>query len=330
MRKSIVVLALLVAVALAIVLIRLGSGRASSPDGRDVSGQLIVFHAGSLAVPFAKIAQAFQREYPDVEVLRTAAGSRRCARMIADLERPCDVMASADYTVIDTLLIPNHADWNIKFAGNEMALTYHHKSRRADQINADNWYEILMRQDVAFGRSDPNADPCGYRAILTVKLAEKHYHAAGLTERFLKKDLKYIRPKETDLLALLEMNEIDYIFLYRSVAEQHGLKCLLLPDEVNLKQPGLVPWYRTAAVEVSGRTPGSVVTKRGEPMIYGVTIPRNAPNRRAAMAFVAFLLDEDKGMAILAENGQSSVVPSPTDTYAQIPGPLKAFAREAK
>ena len=323
-------LALLAAAVSAIVLIRLGTRQTASPEGGAISGQLIVFHAGSLAVPFGEIIEAFNNEYPDVDVLREAGGSRHCARRITDLKMPCDVMASADYTVIDTLLIPDHADWNIKFAGNEMAIVYHDKSRRGEQMNEDNWHEILMKEDVAFGRSDPNADPCGYRAVLTMKLAEKHYRAPGLTERFLKKDLKYVRPKGTELLALLEMNEIDYIFLYRSVAEQHGLKCLLLPDEVNLKQPGLARWYRTAAVEVSGRTPGSVVTKRGEPMVYGVTIPRGAPNPEAAIAFVAFLLDKDKGMAIMTRNGQPSVAPSPTDTYARIPGPLKKFAREVK
>ena len=30
---------------------------------------------------------------------------------------------------------------------------------------------------------------------------------------------------------LLETHTIDYIFLYRSVAQQHDLKYLLLPDE---------------------------------------------------------------------------------------------------
>ena len=330
MRRNVTLLSLLVAVVLAIVLIRLGTHQARSPEGGAISGRLIVFHAGSLAIPFDGIVQAFNKDYPDVEVLREVAGSRGCARKIADLNKPCDVMASADYSVIDTLLIPDHADWNMKFASNEMAIAYHDTSRRAGQINADNWYEILMKGDVAFGRSDPNADPCGYRAVLTMKLAEKHYRAAGLAERLLKKDRTHMRPKETELLALLETNEIDYIFLYRSVAEQHGLRCLLLPDEVNLKQPGLAQWYGTAMVEVSGKTPGSVVTKRGAPMLYGVTIPKSALNPKAAMAFVAFLLDKDKGMAIMAENGQPSVVPSPSDTYARIPDPLKKFAREAK
>ena len=107
----------------------------------------------------------------------------------------------------------------------------------SDQINSDNWYEILLNKNVAFGRSDPNADPCGYRSVLTMKLAEKYYKKVGLAAEMLKKDHKYIRPKEVDLIALLEAGEMDYFFIYRSVAEQHKMKYVILPDEINLKTP---------------------------------------------------------------------------------------------
>ena len=302
---------------------------AAAGDPAQVSGDLMVFHAGSLSTPFAQIAAAFEQAHPAVRVLREAAGSRACARKIADLGRTCDVFASADYSVINTLLIPGHADWCIRFASNEMAIAYTPSSRHAGEIGRDNWYRTLLRDDVAFGRSDPNADPCGYRTVLTAKLAEKHYREPGLAERLLHKDRRYIRPKETDLLALLEVGAIDYVFIYRSVAQQHKLKYVALPDEVNLKKPELTDWYRCATVEVSGKKPGEVLVKRGEPMIYGVTIPKNAPNRAAALAFVAFLLNDKKGLAIMQTNGQPSVVPAPSATYADVPAELKQFALES-
>ena len=127
----------------------------------DAPSELIIFHAGSLAVPFKQICEQFNRHYPQVEMVTEAAGSRLCARKITDLNRPCDIMASADYTVIDTLLIPDYADWNIKFASNEMVIAFREDSRRATEINKNNWYDILLEKSVAFGRSDPNSDPCG-------------------------------------------------------------------------------------------------------------------------------------------------------------------------
>jgi molybdate/tungstate transport system substrate-binding protein len=292
----------------------------------EVKGDLIIFHAGSLSVPFKEISEAFNKLYPDVKIIREAAGSRKCARKITDLKRDCDIMASADYTVIDQLLIPEYADWNIKFASNEMTIVFTKDSEYAAEINADNWTDILMRDNVAYGRSDPNADPCGYRAVLTIELAEKYYNKPGLAGAFLAKDKKYIRPKETDLLALLESHNIDYIFLYRSVAEQHGLKYLILPDEINLKNPQFGDLYHSVTVDISGKKPGEVITKTGEPMVYGITIIKNAPNKEAAMKFLGFLLDADKGMEIMKRNGQPSVIPMPTGSYDKIPGQLKKFA----
>ena len=299
---------------------------ADAQESTRLSGDLVIFHAGSLAVPFKEIADAFTREHPSVKVIREAAGSRSCARKISDLGRPCDVMASADYTVIDSLLIPDHASWNVKFAANEMAIVYRNDSRMADKINQDNWVDILSDKDVRFGRSDPNADPCGYRAVLTMKLAEKYYRRPDLAKTMLEKDTKYIRPKETDLLALLESNTIDYIFLYRSVAQQHRLRFLPLPDEVNLKRVELADLYATVSVDISGKKPGQKITKRGAPMVYGVTIPKNSPNPKAALAFVKFLLEKDKGLAIMERNGQPSVVPSTTATFSRLPASLKRFA----
>ena len=309
---------------MAIVAVIFGScsNEGEQPGSRD----LAIFHAGSLSVPLKQIADEFERSHPGVRVLLEAAGSRACARKITDLGRRCDVMASADYTVIDELMIPEHAHWNIRFAGNEMAIVYHDGSRGAEEINTDNWHELLLRESVVFGRSDSDSDPCGYRAVLTIKLAEMHYGLRGLSARLLEKDTEYIRPKETDLLALLETGTIDYIFLYRSVAQQHGLEYLLLPDEINLKSPEFAGAYEKVTVEISGKKPGATITKRGAPMVYGVTIPKNAHDPELALEFVRFLLERDKGLKIMERNGQPPLVPSPTGTYDALPDELKRFA----
>lgn len=299
---------------------------AAGAFAQELSGDLTLFHAGSLSVPIKEIAAAFQRIHPGVRILAEAAGSRDCARKISDLGRPCDVMASADYAVIDTMLIPGFADWGIKFAGNEMIIAYTDESKGAGEISPDNWFDLLLREDISFGRSDPNADPCGYRTVLAAKLAEKHYRIPGFVERVLRKDTRFIRPKETDLLALLETHTIDYMFIYRSVAEQHGLKWLPLPDEVNLKKADLADWYKSVSVEITGGKPGEKATQVGEAMVYGVTIPKNAPNPEAALAFVTFLLEEDGGLAIMRKNGQPGMAPSTSSTYDQLPESLKRFA----
>ncbi len=293
----------------------------------NLKGTLRIIHAGSLTVPVKEIADAFRQENPGVRILTEAWGSKAGARRISELNQPCDVYMSADYKVIDRFLIPEHASWNIPFAGNEMAIVYHEKSRYAGEIDHLNWHEILMREDVIYGRSDPNSDPCGVRAVLTCKLAERFYEIPGLAENILSQHVNFIRPKETDLLALLEKNAIDYIFLYRSVAEQHGLKYVILPDEINLKNPDLNACYAEVDVEVLGTKPGETYREIGEAMVYGVTIPNTADNKSLAIVFVEFLLTEEKGLSIMRKNGQNTIVPASSDTYELLPEELKQFAK---
>jgi molybdate/tungstate transport system substrate-binding protein len=292
-----------------------------------VKGELIIFHAGSLSVPMKEVAAAFNKTYPNVKVLLESAGSVASARKITDLGRPCDIMASADYAVIDNMLIPKYSDWNIRFVSNELSIVFHDKSRYAEKINAKNWYELLMNPDVAFGRADPNSDPCGYRTVLMLQLAEQYYKKPGLAQSFMGKDLNYMRPKEVDLIALLETNSIDYIFLYRSVAIQHKLNYLVLSDEINLKSPVFASNYATVSTEINGKAPGQKERIKGEPMIYGVTMLRDAPNKEAAIAFLTFLLTKEKGIKIMEKNGQPSVIPMANPNYDKLPAQLKTFAK---
>ncbi|MCK5171249.1 MAG: tungstate ABC transporter substrate-binding protein WtpA, partial [Bacteroidales bacterium] len=294
------------------------------------NNKLIIFHAGSLSVPFKQMKDEFQKENPGIEILLESAGSVKCARKITDLNKDCDIMASADYTIIDELLIPDYTNWNIKFASNEMTIVYHDASKYSNEINAHNWYEILLREDVFYGRSDPNSDPCGYRAILTSQLAEQYYNQVGLANKIIAKNQEYIRPKEVDLLALLESHTIDYLFLYRSVAQQHELKYVILSDSINLKNPELREFYKNVNVDITGKTLGTTITKTGQPMVYGITILENAPNKVLAIKFIDFVLSKQGGTKIMEENGQPSMIPAYSETYNSIPEKLKQYAKPNK
>jgi molybdate/tungstate transport system substrate-binding protein len=301
---------------------------AGEPDS--LAGDLIVFHAGSLSVPFRELSTLFEERHPGVTVKAEAAGSRDCARKVSDLGRECDVLGSADYAVIENLLMPEHAEFNILFATNEMAIAFTRRSAARERIDAKNWYEVLLEEGVRFGRSDPNRDPCGYRTVMAFQLAERHYGIPGLAQQLIAKHgTKYIRPKETDLLALLEAGEIDYLFIYRSVADQHELQCLLLPDEINLKSAELAELYAEAVVEVTGSGPGETISRRGAPMVYSVTIPRRSPNRAAAEAYLALLLSED-GRTIMERNGQPCLRPPLCDGCERLPARLSSLVAPRK
>lgn len=291
-----------------------------------LTGDLIIFHAGSLSLPIKKISEEFKKHYPEVNIMTEASGSVECARKITELNKPCDIIASADYTVIDKMLIPERTTWNIKFASNEMVIAFTEKSLKQQQINSNNWFDILLDAKVLIGRSDPNSDPCGYRTVQTLKLADKYYKQT-ISHKIISKNTENIRPKEVDLLALLESHTIDYIFIYRSIAEQHKLKYIILPDEINLKKSELNSLYNTVEVEVNGKKPGEKIVQKGEAMVYGLSILKNSQNIKVAKVFVEFMLNENKGMKTLIQLGQPSVIPSQSNGYDSIPENLKKFAK---
>ena len=142
--------------------------------------EIIVFHAGSLSVPFNQIKEVYEKMHPDIRILLEPAGSLVCARKVTELKKPCDIIASADYFVINELLIPGYTRWSVRFATNEIVIAYGEKSKYSGEINADNWTDILLRDDVIYSRSDPDADPCGYRAVFTIMLAEKDLWKKGI------------------------------------------------------------------------------------------------------------------------------------------------------
>jgi len=276
----------------------------------NLQGELIIYHAGSLTVPVANLVKEFNNLFPDIDIKTTAGGSRKISRLVAETGQKADILMSADYTVIDTLLIPDHADWNILFAENSMVIMYTDKSRYADKINTDNWYDILLKEGVEYGHSEPNADPCGYRSVLLLQLAENYYQREGLNNALLENcPKKNIRPKSVELISLLETGVLDYAFEYESVALQHQLKdnqfkYIKLPKAIDLSSLDHTEDYLKATIELSGAKPGETVIKKGQPIVYGITMPLNGKNRDNALAFLKFLFDKNQGLKVIQDSGQ--------------------------
>ena len=276
-----------------------------------LSGDVLMLHAGSLSVPLAKMEKEFEAMHPGVDIKREAGGSTKMARMISEVGKPADIMASADYVVIDKNLIPKYADFNIRFASNQLVLCYTDKSKFASEVNADNWYEILLKPGVVWGHSDPNLDPCGYRSVMVLQLAEKFYGKKGLYDKLISQRKKeWVRPKSVELISLLKTGNMDYAWEYLSVAVQHGLKYVTLDKHINLSDYKYNNFYKQAKVTVSGKKPGTTIERVGKSITYGITELKDAPNKAAATAFMAYMLSPEGGLKILKEMGQPPFVPA--------------------
>jgi molybdate/tungstate transport system substrate-binding protein len=350
-RKEISVKTVVLSIAaLACILALVSSACASQVD-------LIALHAGSLAVPFDKLAEEFEEQNPGVTVVTEAAGSRTTIRKVTELGKPCDIVGSADYLAIEELMFPEFADWYISFAANEMVVSYRDGAPFADEVASGErtWYDVLINEDVTYGHSDPDVDPCGYRSMMVCQLAQSYYYddaaafgltpdvnAAGLYDALMpipqggtEMDRgrpggdwgEIVKPKETDLLYLLESGDMDYAFEYRSVAIQHGFDFVELPDEIDLSSLEYEEFYSTAMVEVTGKEPGMTTTLTAAPIVYGVTIPKNAPHPEQAVDFLELMLSS-QGQAIMESCGQSPIVPAIASDRDKIPQGLKGFVAE--
>jgi len=270
-----------------------------------IEGPLLVFNAGSLARPFSDLLKAFKDAHPDVVPAQENSGSLEAARKLTDLGKIPDVIGVADYGVIAKLLIPRHATWYATFARNAMVLIYSDHSIGAKEINPQNWWQVLLRPGIRAGHSDPALDPNGYRALMVFQLAERFYRQPGLAGKLERAfPPRYMRPKEADLTALIQAGELDYSWSYASLARTAGLRYVDLPDEIDLSNPKLAEQYARASVRVPSerRSGRDSVEFRGEPIVYALTIPTEAPHPRTAEAFVRFIFSPE-GKAIIKQNG---------------------------
>ncbi len=291
---------------------------------------LKVFHAGSLAAPLGEVEREFEQLYPEIDVQRESYGSVEAIRQITEAGKKGDVLASADYTLIPDMMYDEYAEWVIRFATNDMVLAYNsEKSRYAESITAENWHNILRRSDVTFGFSNPNLDPCGYRAMMVCQLAELYYNDSRIFDDLIMNNTlisvedgdEYlikikvpenlgpdarkvtIKPKEAELTSLVEMGGLDYYFIYRSVAVQHNLSFVDLPGEIDLSKVEYEDLYKKIEVETAD---GSV--KVGKPIVYGITVPKNAESLELGLEFVRFVTSKE-GQEIFSRNGQPPIVP---------------------
>ncbi len=292
----------------------------------DYSDEIRIIHAGSLSLVVRDVVKMFNKEYPDIKVITESWGSKDGARQITELKKPCDLYISADDRLIEAFLFPEHAKFSIPFAGNEMVIAYTNDSKYSGEITAENWYEFLRRSDVATARSSPDTDPCGVRAVLLMILSGNYYKIPDLKDQLEAKNHNFIRPKEADLIALLQKRSVDYLYIYKSLAVQHNFQFITLPDEVNLSNPDLSDVYKNAAFETVGNRPGSKYREVGSPIVYGLTIPVPSKNPEGAEKFIEILLDPLKGGTVLKKNGQHLLPPQRVRWYDEIPGNLKKYA----
>ena len=281
-----------------------------SACGQSTVKPLVVFNAAALGPPFHALGDSLRAPPHDFQFQQENAPSVEAIRKLTELGRVPDILATADVSLFDALIIPKYSSWYVVFGTNALVLAYGPKSQGREDVSREGWWEVLLRSGVRTGRSDPSVDPSGYRTLMALQLAERHYGQPGLAARLLAAmPVQFVRRAEAELSALIEAGELDYIWTYRNLALAHHLEFLELPPEINLADPALAEWYSQAKAKVAGRTPGDSLNLVGAPILFALTVPNDAPHPDAARAFLELVLSP-VGAAVLKGTGFEPL-PSP-------------------
>ncbi|MDD1696295.1 MAG: tungstate ABC transporter substrate-binding protein WtpA [Methanoregula sp.] len=286
---------------------------------------LKVVPAGSLLQPFDEVEKAFEAQHPDVDVQVEGHGSIQAIRQVTDIHRSVDIVAVADASLIPDLMFrtdsttgKNFTDTYTPFATNAMVIAFTNKSKYADEITTDNWYQVLSRPDVRVGISNPMLDAAGYRSIMVSLLADRYYQNTTLFPVLIGDHFspplkvqddggiatvrlpEVLRPSDEKLvirdgsifvLSHLEAGGIDYAFEYQSVAEGHNLRWVSLPPEIDLSSTDFADEYGKVRVILGFQRFSAIGQDRtGQPIVYAVTIPNSAPNPRLAQEFADLVI----------------------------------------
>ena len=294
------------------------SSGSAGPAASAAHGTLIVFGAGTLATPFAAEIEAFKKANPGVTVHSQFSASGDRVRAITQLHQPADVLGVADYSLIPKLMFSATATWYLGFVSNAITFAYTSHSKGASGLPAANWYKVLAQPGVHIGRSNPAADPSGYQTLQMLQLANGYYHDPNLSASVLKNSpASSIAETETSLLAALQSGQIDYLAIYKSNALEEHLKYIPLPPQINLSDPAMAATYGKVTIHA-----GSLGTLTAKPIIYGLTIPANAPSAALGQKFISFVLSP-QGQAIMRSNGFAVLSPALASSRNKVPAALR-------
>jgi len=302
------------------------SAPVSSPGSAAARGTLTVFGAGTLSTPFTAEIQAFTKANPGVTVHSRFGASGDMVKDVTQVGQPDDVLGVADYSLIPKLMSAParpHATWYLGFVSNQITLAYTSHSKGAGQLTPANWYTVVSQPGVRIGRSNPAADPSGYQFLQMLQLAQGYYHAPGLAAAVLKNSPDSgVAETETSLLAALQSGQIDYLAIYKSNALEENLKYIALPPQVNLSDQAMAATY--AKVTINAGSLGNLMAK---PIIYGLTIPSNAPDPALAEKFIGFVLSP-QGQAIIRANGFTVINPALASSQGKVPAVLQPLTTQ--
>ncbi len=259
----------LLAAALLALVLACGDGGRSSPSAARPEGRVTVFAAASLKDAFDELAGAFEEVNPGTRVVFNFGGSPTLRTQL-ELGARADVFASADQKQMDLALARGVvASAGQVFACNSLVLITPKENPGRVSSLAD-----LRRKGLKLVLAHPDVPVGAYARRLLAALDRDPAYGAGFSEAVLANAVS-LESNVKQVVAKVELGEADAGVVYGTDVT-----------------PSVAP--NLTRIEIPGRF--NLVAE------YPIALTKEASNRRAAQAFIDFVLSP-AGQAVLAKYG---------------------------
>jgi molybdate/tungstate transport system substrate-binding protein len=305
----------------------LGVMAGTSPSARAASGTVNVFYAGSLVNLNENLVGPAFASGSGYTYQGKSAGSGAIANQIKGKIAIPDVVEFADPAVNATLMGAangNYVSWYFTFATSQLVIGFDPKSKVArefEQVQKGKlpFYRALEQKGLRIGRTDPNIDPKGYRAIWMANLTQKVYKQKNFESKLFgaAENPDQVFPEQT-LVARMLTGQVNAGVFYLSEVKDLGIPYITLPPRVSLGSTKAKD-EKLYATQHFTTSAGQTVT--GAPIQYTITIPSTVRNEAGAEAFVRFVLSS-RVRAIAAAHGLLPIKTAVGGDRSTVPGTL--------
>ncbi|MGC8515791.1 MAG: substrate-binding domain-containing protein [Thermoplasmata archaeon] len=202
-----------------------------------------------------------------------------------------------------------YSGWAVAFAADSLVIAYNNATLTGASKSVISGFESATSNSISgyseafanltsgsfkVGISDPNKDPAGLRAMISLEIAGYLYHGGNISyyiERMQTDGAISSASSAAELVAPLEQGSISFLYIYKSSAISQGLGYIELPQDLNFGNASLAPFYsKFSYATASGNQTGS-------PVFLYVSVLANDSLRSEAMKFVCYVINNSAQMA---------------------------------
>ena len=204
-----------------------------------------------------------------------------------------------------------YSGWAIAFASDQLVLAYSNATDKA-MVNsvvsefgnalAENnsaiyreAYANLTSGKVKVGISNPSSDPAGLRGWISLEIAGKLYgnNETKYTSAILSSGGVSNATSAAQLVSPLTTGNIQFLFIYKSVAVSEKLPFIELPNQTNFGDAALAGFYSSFTYGTStGQSSGSPI------LLLVTSLAGNGPDTAASLNFTEYVVEHNGEMAL--------------------------------